>query len=317
MKVRGIGTVIRRVPCVREAQNRARLALIALPLLAACNQNPQVVTAVQKMVQVTDAAAPSYAALAADYSASCHRQSEWTVTGNLPTPSPSAPTTGTTSDSCAGSQLVSTQWQNMNVIVISYIDALGKLADNGQTSSSYGFNSVADGLTTSKILTQTQASAITQLFSAVTKDIFNNQRTDAIVEYAPEARDALDNIITRLESVADDDYRVQLSLERLDINDFYKRGMLAEKTGRMQSEVFQRREWNADLNDLDDRVAAIDKYKASLEALRTAHDALVQEANKQNPDIQNIVDTYAAQFLPQIDSISRAFSKTGAPARPR
>lgn len=375
---------------------RAIVLLCLSLLVSSCNQNSETLTAVQKMVQTTDAAAPSYAAIAADYAASCHRTNRWIVTGNLAVPASGL-------DSCAGADRVTQDWQKLNVMVINYIDALGGLAGSGQTSSTYGFDKLAVSLQTSKILTQSQASTIQQLATSVVTDIFNGQRADAIVKYASQSNAYLDRVIQRLEAAADD-YRILLAVEGQTACDFYKQtipttdanrrqcalsvtqpveaalpaadGFAApgcatsasatssddsprteplnlvgytdipqhkkpeakegsQKTGPHKGQatepprpnsnrtntakpntassdsgtLFERRQWNSDLSDLQTKIAAIEQYKASLEALYVAHNALVTQANNPNPSITSIVDAYSAQFLPQIQAIQEAFSK--------
>lgn len=361
-----------------QPQHRSLTFCLMASMLTACNQNTTVLTSVQKMVQTTDAAAPSYAAIAADFVASCRRQrvlevtgkalSVWPTTNELPTskkhalhatpsskqssinpsatgrtkihqasassktpavksgkpptlaasdppppvtsPSPSVLPSSSGADPCATDVLASDDWQKLNVIVINYIDALGNLAGSGQSSNNvYGFDKLAASLKSSTGLPTNEVSTIQQLLSTVVRDIFASQRTDAIFKYAPEAKEALNNIIATLENIADTDYRKQLSQERTDIDEFYRDNMSTANPADRTSTIDYRKQWTADLNALDEKVAAINRYRSSLESLRSTHDTLVDEASRPNPDITSVVNAYVTQFLPDVQAIQQAFKK--------
>ncbi len=305
----------------------ATLALAFSTLLAGCNEPAVDLSAIQSMVQTTDAGAPSYALLAADFYGSCKRAREWELTGQwripfthrgakpvvpLLPPLPHSPVASSNGDPCALASQSARQWQTMNLVVINYIDALGALAGgNEPADNSYGFDKLATSLTDSNLLSSGQATAIQGAFAKVVTDIFNHRRREAIAQNAPAAKAALDTIIDRLESVADSDYRGLLTIERLDINEFYTRNIQATQPGLENLETLSyRAKWRDDLHDLDTKTAAIEDYKGSLEALRSAHDSLVNSASHPQ-DLKSVVKAYITEYLPDLTAIDKAFSSKG------
>jgi hypothetical protein len=352
------------------------------------------------MVQATDSAAPTYAAISADYYQSCKRSRIWELTGTwlpraalaaptqpafgqlslndaaklspalraeyekeaaayikamkdynakltdwnkslkqqeanaaqsaaspLPTyipPAPSKPPTGAPTsapetpppfgggDVCAPAAYASQQWQKLNVVLISYVDALGRLAAVGNgTSSTYGFDTLGNSLTASNVMSSAQVTAVQSALTSVANGIFAAKSRDEIAKYAPQAQQGVDTIIDALEYAADVDYRGLLDIERIDINEFYQNNVRVTTPGLQVLETLPyRQEWVGDIAALDQKVAAINAYRVSLEALRSAHAAIVKESAAHNVDLTSTATTFIAQYLPSLEAIDKAFSST-------
>lgn len=295
---------------------------------------------VRTLAATTSASADSYAALTEDFYSSCVRVYDWewaAARSHAGFPS--------LTDSCGDNREAANQWQNANLVVLSYIRALGALAGGSDTQTDYGIPKLIDGINsvTGSSLSKGQVSSISTAATNIVTDMYNIRRRNAIATYAPKANDDLDALITVLEGVARTNYSKQLDFETDAVNNFYKpvapvvpNGMAPAPQGGTSKEPMRRGAWppvvisaigdvgkvqllelrdryRADKAAVDQRRSAIDAYVLSLEALKTAHKGLVDTIQSNSiGDVAKIVQAYVDQFRPDVESIDRAFGG-GAP----
>jgi hypothetical protein len=222
-------------------------------------------------------------------------------------------------DVCAEAAYSSQQWQKLNVALISYVDALGHLAAVGSgTASTYGFDTLGNSLTASKLMSASQVSAVQSALTEVSNNIFAAKSREQIAKYAPQAQQDVGVIIDTLERIADVDYRGLLDIERLDIDQFYQDNLLVTSPGLQSLETLPyRQQWVGDISALDAKVAAINAYRTSLEALRTAHEKLVKESVSHDVDLTSAATAFVAEYLPSLEAIDKAFATPAkSPAAP-
>jgi hypothetical protein len=384
---------MRSIPCLAVA--------IALLLTGCHKANSVDLAAIQKMVQATDTAAPTYALISADLYASCQRTREWQLAGTwtpvtansgsdltLPTlpppalaalspadrkryaaaakayaaeqtsfraqvlayekiagaqsktkakatsaaavPSPqdsmapsqvASPPSFGTDDQCATQAIASADWQTRNLLLTNYVDALGKLAGAGQTTTAGASPAPAATASTSASAPSTSAStkmtAIQSAVASISNVYFANEDRAAIAAQIGDQKAVLGNIdaiIDSLERFADQDYRQILSIERGDINLFYQANLMPAKSGAQTLQTLSyRKQWMLDLAALDQKLTAINAYRSSLETIRSAGTAIEAQSDKRAP-LAATADAYVSAVVPDIAAIQKAFGGTPTPS---
>jgi hypothetical protein len=217
------------------------------------------------------------------------------------TDQPALQTVAETHDPCQLEADASDQWQRANLVLLNYVRALGTLAGTG-TANTYGFDTLATGLTGSKALSSKQAEAFKSGAALIAADIFAARRREAIATYAVEADEVLKRWISALESVANENYRFALMQERRDVNHFFVDTFVTSRGDESAlASLEYKTAWNDELTATDLHLTALNAYVKALEALRSAHHAMVVKITKSGfTDLSAIVDGYIAQVQPEI-----------------
>ena len=307
---------------------RAACVLLCVGTLASCKQSVDL-DAIQKLAASTAAAGDSYSALSNELYASCVREYEWEWAGAL-----SHRDFPHLSDVCHANRVAADQWQTANLVVLSYVRALGSLAGGDDTQTDYGIPHLVDAInsaTGSSLDQDKQLKPITSLSTSIAKDIFNIRRRNEIAVYAPQADKDLSALIAVLEDVASTNYSKQLDLETDAINNFYKsvvplsvEGKLPAARPRMHKDdlvssrivnqtllnvdrvqlLTLRDRYRTDRDAVDTRRGSIDAYVQSLEAIKGAHSALVASIQANDVgSVRRIVQAYIDQLRPDIERL--------------
>jgi hypothetical protein len=193
------------------------MAVAAVSLFSACNQSVDL-DAIKTLANATAASADSYNSLSGDFQSSCIRAYEWEWAGaRTHSRFPSL------DSACGANQRAAVQWRDANLVVLSYVRALGSLAGGNDTKSDFGIPNLIDKINSGAGtgMSKAQSSAISTAATAIVTDIFNIRRRNEISKYAPKANADLDSLIAALEQVATTNYSTQLDLETDAIDHFY------------------------------------------------------------------------------------------------
>jgi hypothetical protein len=226
------------------------------------------------------------------------------------TPVPALLTVEDTHDPCQLEADAADQWQKANIVLLNYVRALGNLAGSKDGSTdTFGFDALASGLTGSKALNAAQADAFKTGASELASDIFAAKRRDAIAFHAAAADAVLSSWIVTLENVANNNYRGVLDAERHAVNHFFEDNFAASEAGLPALESIQYKgTWKDELTQVDARVTALNAYVQALEALRSAHHAMVMQSKVNGfSDVASIVNGYVSEVQPELVKIHAAF----------
>jgi|GEM_PF-6275795 len=190
---------------------------VLVTALTGCRQNVDL-SAVQALAQEVGSSSDSFAMLANDFYGSCVRQYNWRWSAAL-----SRAKIEPISQACAASQNASQQWQDANLIVIEYVQALGSLAGGGDSQTDFGIPGLVQSINgvTNSGLNQAQTKAISDAATSIVTDIFNIRRRNELATYIPQANTHISNLIDTLEQIARTNYGLQLDLEQESIDHFF------------------------------------------------------------------------------------------------
>jgi hypothetical protein len=307
-------------------------AAISSMALSGCNQSVDL-SAVTKLAATTATSASSFAALSQDLETSCTRTYEWEWVAAR-----SYDGFQSAQQVCAADKGAAAQWQAANIVLLSYIRALGALAGGNDTESDYGIPGLVSGISsvTHSSLSSTQVSGISSVATSLVTDIYNIRRRDEIAKYAPAADKDLDALVAVLEDVAKENYAAQLGFETDSINNFYRpvvgvavpsfdaSGQSAPSSHSSSLPVIEtkaltnldkvqllqlRDHYKIDRDAIDVRRSGIGAYVAALEAIKNAHTALVESiVSSKSSDVAKIVQSYIDQLGPSIQQLNKATS---------
>jgi hypothetical protein len=285
---------------------RALAAAVGLALTA-CNQNADL-DAIKQLASTTQASADSYSALANDYYVSCTRRYEWEWAAAL-----SYRGIQPLSVACQSDKLTSTQWEDANLVLLSYVAALGALAGGGDSQTDYGIPKLIDSINSaSGSLSSSIVSTISSLGQSLVTDLINMRRRDEIATYAPKANKDLDQLIGVLEDVGKTNYTKQLTLESDGLNHFFQLGISEQRSTRAPSQLSEeqvslRDRYRSARQQLDAHSDGVGAYVNSLEAIKNTHSALVASVESNSTaDVGKIIQFYVDQLAPDIQELNRS-----------
>ena len=313
----------RSIEAALAAQKQAQAAVDS----AVRSRNQAKISAASTALRKTQAQLDTARSSVADQAVSAFRQASQSLlradtsgprsSAGAATPNPPSSSQATfganNGDVCYLELQASDQWQKANLVLLNYVRALGDLAGAHESNTNaFGFDSLANELVASKALSADQATTYQTFAGQLARDIFSAGRRDAIARYAPEATQALGKWIDILEYVANTNYRFVLTNERQALNHFFLDNFQATQSGLPAFEALQYKStWKTELSDIDGRLQAISGYVNTLEALRKAHNALVQKSAQRNfADFYEIVTVYITEYQPELDKIRKAFAPT-------
>lgn len=312
------------------------LILGFLVFLTSCKQSVDL-DALKTLATTTAASADSYSALSADFYTSCVRMWNWQwIAARSHARFPSL------DDACGTNQIASHQWQAANLVLLSYIRALGALAGGNDNNSDFGIPKLIEAVNgTGQGLSSAQSTAISNAATAIVADIYNLRRRAAISETAPKAQSDLNALASALQAVAKVNYSTQLDLETDAIDHFYAPvspeavgigpsptaiGAIHELRSRAKSEkrvsvengALNMRSLNATLSDFDkvQLLTLRDQYRrdrAAVQERRSAINAYVRSLQAINATHQNLVDAIANNRPADIAKIVQAYIDEFAP----
>jgi hypothetical protein len=192
-------------------------ALVLATTLTGCRQNVDL-SAVRALADQVGSSSDAFATLANDFYGSCIRTYNWKWSAAL-----SRANMQTLSQECDTSQGAARQWQDANLIVIEYVQALGSLAGGGDSQTDFGIPTLVQSIsgTAHTGLRNDQTKAISDAATSIVTDIFNIRRRNELATYIPQANAHLSAIIDKLEDVAQTNYNTQLNLEQDAIDRFF------------------------------------------------------------------------------------------------
>jgi hypothetical protein len=192
-------------------------AIFLVTALSGCRQNVDL-SAVRALADQVGSSSDAFATLANDFYGSCIRTYNWKWSAAL-----SRASMQPLAQECDTSQTAARQWQDANLIVIEYVQALGSLAGGGDSGTDFGIPTLVQSIsgTTHAGLTGDQTKAISDAATSIVTDIFNIRRRNELAKYIPQANAHLSSIIDKLEDVAQTNYNTQLNLEQDAIDRFF------------------------------------------------------------------------------------------------
>ena len=282
------------------------LASVSVCNLAGCKQSTDL-AAIATMGATAEQSRSAFSSIADDFYESCVRMVGWQRAAD-----PSAfPTVFT---SCDEQHRAASQWENANNVVLAYVESLSALATNADQGD-YGLAKLADSLTSTGLTpflkTSAEHDAVVKAAASVVNDYFAFKRREALATIMPQADADFAQIVTTLESAAQNNYSTQLTSERLAIRLFFEPNIARARPGIERLYAFQfRATERSEQGAVDNRQAAIANYVAALESLHKTHHKIVEAIKNNNTSsIAAIVRGYVAEYQPEYTALQKAFQE--------
>jgi hypothetical protein len=273
---------------------RAIVSLVCLLGMSGC-VNLDDVTQLSKLA---DSAQQTLPAVVSDIPASCARRN--VLLADIPIPSAERPASLTAQD-CKPYQDVADHLTKDQSVLITYFDALGKLASN--TPSSYD-QTIDTSVTTIGKLPSLSSEAVAASTAAQTLMKFLADAATAgyrgrkITSLVEEANPSVQELTSDLKKAIVTDYAGILSNESATLDIYYQSPIAAAKPADGLSLVLVQRQYEGDQTTLQSRVAATAAYGKAMDGLASLHAKLLAEATKKaslkdiakdlGPDIANL-----------------------------
>ncbi len=226
-------------------------------LLTGCQQNVDL-PGVNAFAQSVGASSGAFSSIAGDFYSSCIREYDWAWAQAL-----SHRRTKSLDEFCSAQQKAAQQWQQANLVVIEYVQALGNTAGGSDTQTDFGIPDLVSSINgiTGSGLSDTQIKAVSTSGTSIVTDIFNLRRRKEIARYAPQANQDLDALIATLEDIAKTNYSRQLDLEQDAVDRFYS--AVVPTAGPTTTDVLPT------VQGLQKRLALSDKRSTNSQQLRS------------------------------------------------